>query len=255
MRFGSTGARTFLAGVLVLAWHAHPAFASAMTRNGATSTSGQAGTSRQPQISAPPKAPTVPPGPIGDRSVLVRNQTDWSIVELYASPQSSESWGQDRLGDDQLGAGGQRPLRLGRMRDCGFDLLAIYDNLRREERRGVDLCHARDIVFDGSHASMPIDPAGPDHTITLANDSRMPIQQLFLSPPDAAQWGDDRLTTAAISVGEQRALHYQGGCTADVRVVFANRAAEERRGLDLCAFPTLHITPGWTTQDRPDTRD
>ena len=57
--------------------------------------------------------------------------------------------------------------------------------------------------------------------------------------------------TAAISVGDSRTLTYHGTCTADLRVVFDNRAAEERRGLDLCATPMLVIHPGWTTEDLP----
>jgi hypothetical protein len=91
--------------------------------------------------------------------------------------------------------------------------------------------------------------------VTLVNASPLPIQQLYLSPPDAAQWGDDLLTQSALSAGEQRAIDFHGDCIADVRVVFSNRAAEERRGLDLCANPVLTIAPGWTTQVRPDSHD
>jgi hypothetical protein len=35
----------------------------------------------------------------------------------------------------------------------------------------------------------------------------------------------------------------------DIRVVFENRAAEERRGVDLCRRASLSIEPGWTTTD------
>ena len=67
----------------------------------------------------------------------------------------------------------------------------------------------------------------------------------------AAQWGDDLLATSGLSVAEQRAITYSGTCDADIRVVFANRAAEERRGLNLCTHHVLRITPGWTTSDSP----
>ena len=198
---------------------------------------------------AEPARPTL--GPIGEREVTVVNHSKHGMVELYVSPQSADSWGQDELGDDVLDIGHNVHLRLGRMRECSFDVLAVYDDTSREEVRGLNLCHVRVVVFDGHSASLPEQPPGPARSVTVANASALPIQQLYLSPPDAAQWGDDRLAQAALSVGEERAVEFRGDCLADVRVVFTNRAAEERRGLDLCANPKLTIEPGWTTQDPP----
>jgi hypothetical protein len=202
-----------------------------------------------------PAPAQIAPGVPGERSAVVANHAAHSIVELYISPQSAETWGADRLGEDVLDSTTQRLFRLGRMPDCGFDLLAIYDDLSREEQRGVNLCRVHMAVFDGRHATMPPETLGPARSVVVNDASPMPIQQVFISPPDAAQWGDDLLAVAAMSVGEQRTLTFHGPCAADVRVVFSNRAAEERRGLDLCVNPTLRIVPGWTTQDRAGTRD
>jgi hypothetical protein len=85
----------------------------------------------------------------------------------------------------------------------------------------------------------------------LVNRSGRPIQQVYVSPSEADQWGDDRLGQGSISVGDSGSIGYRGPCTADVRVVFDNGAAEERRALDLCAAPALVIEPGWTTADQP----
>ena len=191
---------------------------------------------------------TVPPGPIGERELGIVNRSRHSIVELYASPASADEWGPDRLGERQIDVGARVQVSLGRMRDCGFDVLAIYDDASREEFHAVNLCRTRSLTLDGSTAT----PAPlPSRSITVIDASPLPIQQLFISPLDAAQWGDDLLATASLSVGEQRSLTYQGTCDADVRVVFANRAAEERRGLNLCTTTTLRIVPGWTTADTP----
>jgi len=190
----------------------------------------------------------IPPGPIGERELGIVNRSPHSIVELYASPASVDEWGPDRLGDRQIDVGARLQLSLGRMRDCGFDVLAIYDDASREEFHAVNLCRTRSLTLDGSTAT----PAPlPSRTITVIDASPLPIQQMFISPLDAAQWGDDLLATASLSVGEQRSLTYQGTCEADVRVVFANRAAEERRGLNLCTMNILRIAPGWTTEERP----
>jgi hypothetical protein len=192
-------------------------------------------------------------GPLGDRGLSVINRSRLNIQELYVSPQSADAWGQDLLGDAMLQQGQPIRLKLGRMRDCTFDLLAIYDDSSQEEMRGVNVCRTREVAFTGAMATKPPPPPGPEHRVMVSNASPMPLQQLFISAPDAAQWGDDRLAQSAMSVGEQRSIAFNGPCRADLRVVFANRAAEERRNMDLCANPDLHIAPGWTTQDRTDT--
>lgn len=190
-------------------------------------------------------------GPLGDRVVTVINHAPHGAVELYISPQSADAWGPDQLGETMLDPGAQRLFALGKLRDCGFDLLAVYDDLSREEQRGVDLCKVKQVIFDGAHASLPPDALGPLHNLTVIDKTPMPLQQLYISPPDAAQWGDDLLSSGAMSVNEQRGVSYHGPCSVDVRVVFSNRAAEERRGVNLCVMTTLRVAPGWTTTDQP----
>lgn len=205
-------------------------------------------------LTATPSAALAEPvqGPLGDRGLSVTNRSRFNIQELYASPQSAEAWGQDLLGDAMLVHGGTQRLKLGRIRDCSFDLLAIYDDSSQEEMRGVNVCRRREVSFTGALATRPTPPPWPARRVTATNASPLPMQQLFISAPDAAQWGDDRLTQSAMSVGEDRKIDFNGPCRADVRVVFTNRAAEERRNLDLCANPVLRVAPGWTTQDRAD---
>ncbi len=202
---------------------------------------------------AEPAHPTQ--APVGDREVVVANHTARTIIELYVSAQAADSWGQDRLNDDELAPGATTHIKLGRSRDCYFDLLAVYDDTSREESRGVNVCRDRELAFEGKHVIAPQEALGPQRSVTVINGSPRPIQQLYFSSPDAAQWGDDLLVNSSISVGEQRRIEFRGDCNADVRVVFSNRSAEERRGLDLCRFPELRVVPGWTTSDRQDARD
>lgn len=191
---------------------------------------------------------------MGEREVTVLNRAPRPMNELYASPQTAEQWGEDRLGDGILEAAGTFRLRLGRSRDCLYDFMVIYDDASREEQRGVDICRTRQISFDASTATAPPE-TGTEHQVTLLNRSARPIQQVFLSPPEANQWGDDRLAQGSISVGGQRSIAWHGDCLLDLRVVFENRAAEERRGIDLCRRPQISIAPGWTTADEPPADD
>jgi hypothetical protein len=192
--------------------------------------------------------PVAVQGPLGDRELTVLNSSQRPINEVYVSPQSADQWGQDRLGEHMLAVGDSLRLHLGRTRECLFDALVVYDDASREENRGVNLCHTRQVVFDGHTATVP-PGTGTEHSVTLANHARRPIQQVFISPAAASQWGDDRLSEGSISVGDRRPVTWYGDCTVDLRVVFENRAAEERRGVDLCGTPVVSIEPGWTTAD------
>lgn len=194
-------------------------------------------------------APVAPPaGPVGEREVTITNRSDLAISEVYVSPTSTDAWGEDRLGDTLLEPRKSTRIRLGRMRDCGFDVLVIYEDASREERTMQNLCRTRQVTFDGRTRIVPQLPTVAAREVTLANQSGRAIQQVFISAADAAAWGDD-LLGRAISVGEHGMVTWRGGCTVDVRVVFENRAAEERRGVDLCHRSSLSIEPGWTTSD------
>jgi len=192
--------------------------------------------------------PVAPPGPLGEREATVVNRAALSISEVFVSPTSTDAWGDDRLGDAVLEPGRTLRLRLGRLRDCAFDVLVIYEDSSREERLAQNLCRSRQVAFDGKSRTLPQVVALQVHELALANQSGRAIQQVFVSSADAAQWGED-LLARTISVGETGRVVFRGACTADVRVVFENRSAEERRGIDLCRRATLSIEPGWTTSD------
>lgn len=184
--------------------------------------------------------------PPGDRELAIANHSQQPINEIYASPSSADHWGDDRLGEETLPPGRTFHLKLGRVRECEFDIQVVYEDAGHEDARHVNVCRQHQLAFDGSGA---IAVEAPSHDVTLANRSSRPIQQVLISPSDAGDWGDDRLGNASISVGGDKTIRYRGDCVADLRVVFDNRSAEERRGIDICATPRIAIEPGWTTAD------
>lgn len=185
--------------------------------------------------------------PPAERELAILNRASQAINEVYVTASSTDHWGEDRLGDQTLAPGQTLRLRLGRSRDCAFDVQVVYEDASREEAHGVNLCKQRQVAFDGSGAKAPA--AAPVRDVTLVNRSARPIQQVLISPADAGDWGEDRLGNGSISVGDAATLHYRGDCVADLRVVFDNRGAEERRGIDICATPRIVVQPGWTTAD------
>jgi hypothetical protein len=185
--------------------------------------------------------------PAAERDLAIANRAQQTINEIYVSPASADHWGEDRLGDDMLRPGQTFHVKLGRVRECEFDVQVVYEDASHEDAKDVNVCRQHQVAFDGSTAAAAV--AAPLHDVTLANRSARPIQQVLISPSEAGDWGEDRLGNASLSVGASTTLQYRGDCVADLRVVFDNRAAEERRGVDLCASHRIAIEPGWTTAD------
>jgi hypothetical protein len=200
-------------------------------------------------FAAPSTLGAVRAQPAPEHELMVGNHGRRPIVELYASPTATDSWGEDRLGEQTLEPGRNVHVKLGRGRDCVFDVQAIYEDASREEQHGVDVCRGRGVTFDGTVTIAPQRIVSPTHDVVVANRAGRPIQQVLISPSDAGDWGDDRLGDTSISVGDTAHVHYRGSCVADIRVVFDNRSAEERRGVDFCVARRIAVQAGWTTAD------
>lgn len=94
--------------------------------------------------------------------------------------------------------------------------------------------------------------AAEPRTILLANRHLATVEQVFLSASNDPDWGPDRLGADVLEMGDDRTVTMRGGCDADLRIVFANGGAEERRALDVCATPRIVLRPGWTVANELD---
>jgi len=185
-----------------------------------------------------------PARPAGaDRVLTVVNHSRHAITQLFVSSSTTDDWGQDRLTGTPIAPGASAPIRLGRVPDCTYDIQAVYDDASTEEQRSFDICHPRPLAFDGSSATDP----GPMHAVSLLNGGPRKIEEVYISSPTANGWGEDLLGDRAIAPGGRGSLQFRGDCTADLRIVFDNESAEERRAFDLCRHAALTIAPGWTT--------
>lgn len=181
-------------------------------------------------------------------SLLVRNSDHGPVVErFYLSPSTApgDSFGPDRL-SAPLGPG--RSIRIalplpGEAAHCDYDMRAIYASGAKEDRYRVNICAIGGAVFNGPVGNAPIGnttagggphPGAP--ALRVANDYRVPLAHLFVSPSSSHHWGPDRLagaamvaphTTAAVAVPA-------GGCVFDLRAVFDNEVVQQIGRVDLC---------------------
>ncbi len=191
------------------------------------------------------------------RQASVTNRARVTVRELYARAtnlegrglenRGQEGWGADRLGNATLEPRADFALRI-RSRDCRFDLRAVYENDREELQPGLDLCRTEQVDLAGPGPAVP----GELRRLLLVNGYGRTIAQVFLIAPDPDDWGEDQLGDATLAPGARQEVSVTSACQVDLRIVFDSDAAEERRGIDLCANSLVVLRPGWTVAERLD---
>ncbi len=174
------------------------------------------------------------------REATVENVTDLALRELYATPATpggrATERGPDRLGAELVPPDSSFTLRLGRTRDCVYDVTAVFEDDSVEERRRADLCRRARLVFG--------DPAVPRRELEVANGSGRTMRSLFAAtqPVPAGQertpeqWGPDRIGASPVEAGETLRLRLRArACQADLRAVYEDDTEEVKRGVELCA--------------------
>jgi hypothetical protein len=175
----------------------------------------------------------------------LRNAAGATILRLFARRAGAEGWGPDRLGANVLRAGASFALRL-RSPDCRLDLRAEYENGEAEEIAGHDICATPRLAFDGSRIPRP-----PLRSFVLVNRHGAAIAEFYASAPQDEEWGPDRLR-GELARGSRAEVALAADCEVDLRAVFPNGSAEERRGVDICEASMVVLRPGWTIAERVD---
>ncbi len=186
-----------------------------------------------------------------DPSFQLVNNTGRTINEVYASPSSQSDWGRDRLGNDVLPNGRTRAMRLP-SGECRWDVRVVLEGGQAEERRNLDLCNTQRLVFGntaaprgaargGKGGAAASGPSG-NPSFNLMNRSRAELREVYASPSTQDDWGTDRLGQETVSPGGTFAIRLpEGECVYDLRVVYADGRAEERRRVNLCEVTVMNF--------------
>ena len=183
-------------------------------------------------------------------SFNVANRASSVINELYASPASASNWGRNRLAGVAVPPGQRYAIRLPADGNCIYDVRVVYANGQSDERRGVDTCAVDDLPFPaaarpgGRPGTRPggTQAATANPSFRLVNRGTNEINELYASPVGDDGWGEDRLGDDTVAPGATRVIRLPAGeCRWDVRVVYANGKATEKRRLDLCSIEDLPV--------------
>ena len=186
------------------------------------------------------------PAEAQNRFWLVNNAGD-TIQTAHVSPSRLSNWGPDILGNSVLPAG-NRVYVTPNFGDCVLDVRVTYANGREETRMGLNACSLNTIAFGsgGGGAGASISggpgasvsaPRGGDPSFNFVNRSGQTIRELYISLSSNSNWGSDRLGNNVMNPGQSLWVTLPGGgsCAADIRVVYMNGAASERRGVETCS--------------------
>jgi hypothetical protein len=161
------------------------------------------------------------------REMTVRNETDAILLQVFAAPPNAPGRGPDRLGENIIPAGREWRVRLGRTRDCIFDVTAVFEDGEEETRPALNLCRTSRVMFG--------DPDAPRREARIANTGDRAIREFYASTRAPLAWGPDRLSTDMLPAGTDFTLRVRGAdCLWDLRAVYEDDAEEVKQAVDLC---------------------
>lgn len=81
-----------------------------------------------------------------------------------------------------------------------------------------------------------------DPSFRLHNRGRIPIREVYVSSSTVNNWGPDRLGANMLPPGQSLSIRLpRGSCMNDIRIVWQNGQANERRGVNTCQFTDLNV--------------
>ena len=175
------------------------------------------------------------PAQAQNRFSLVNN-TGQTIERVFVSPSRLTAWGNDVLGEAVLPPG-QSVWIVPQRSDCVLDIKVVYQGGREEERRQLNACSLSRVVWGGA-------PSGADNpSFQFVNSTGVVVNELYVSLSTDTGWGRDRLGQGTLAPGAGMPVSLPAGkvCTVDIRVVYADGRALERRRVETCSLRELNF--------------
>ena len=81
-----------------------------------------------------------------------------------------------------------------------------------------------------------------DPSFRLNNRGNSPIREVYVSATNVNNWGQDRLGQNVLPPGQSLTIRLpRGQCMNDIRIVWQNGQASERRNINTCQFTDLNV--------------
>ncbi|MGG5810059.1 Tat pathway signal protein [Falsiroseomonas sp. CW058] len=176
------------------------------------------------------------------------NDTGRVIERAYVSSSRISDWGPDILGTGVLPPG-NRVWVTPNFGDCLLDVRVTYQGGGEETRMQVNACNLSQIVFGRSGAGAGAGIGGgagamvqPGRVVgnpsfNFVNGTGVTIREIYVSLSSDGNWGPDRLGANVMQPGQRMSISLPatGVCTVDMRVVYMDGRAAERRRIETCS--------------------
>ena len=184
------------------------------------------------------------PARADDASFTLVNRASVAVRELFVTPAGDARWGQNRVAGHPIPPGGSFGVHRRNDGNCILDLRAMFADGRAEERKGLNTCNV-DSVAVGLATAAPA-PSGKlpdDPSIRLVNRGAQDVVEFYAAPAGRGAWGANRLDAGPLPAATEKQIRIMrtGDCLFDLRVVFADHTAKEKRGTDLCRIADLPV--------------
>ncbi len=174
------------------------------------------------------------------------NDSGRVIERAFVSSSRVSEWGPDILGTGVLPPG-NRVWVTPNFGDCVLDVRITYQGGGEETRMAVNACGLSQIVFGrggsgatiGGGAGAAVSPGrvAGNPSFNLVNGTGVVIREVYVSLTTESNWGSDRLGANVLQPGQRLSVSLPAGntCTVDMRVVYVDGRANERRGIETCS--------------------
>ncbi len=203
-------------------------------------------------------APASAPAPSGQNpSFNLVNRTQQPIRELFVTPSGNANWGQNRLDGrsgrpSSLAANASFNVRRAADNNCIFDIKVVFADGKSEEQRNLNTCAVEEVAISLPGAAAAAPPPGQaggtgkaadDPSVKLFNRAAVAITEFYAAPAGLNDWGQNRLDKAPLPPDQNRqvVLPRDGNCIYDLRVVFADKRAREKKRANLCRITELPV--------------
>lgn len=173
------------------------------------------------------------------------NNSGRVIEQAFVSSSRVSNWGPDILGSSVLPPG-NRVWVTPNFGDCILDVRVTYQGGGEDTRMQVNACNLSQIAFGsgagagarvqgGAGAVISPGVAG-NPSFWFANGSGVTIREVYVSLATDGNWGPDRLGSQVLQPGQRLQVNLPAGvtCLVDMRVIYMNGQAAERRRVETC---------------------
>jgi hypothetical protein len=191
----------------------------------------------------------MPAGAQAQNRFWLVNESGRVIESAYVSSSRVADWGPDILGTSVLPPG-QRVWVTPNFSDCVLDIRITYQGGGEESRMQVNACNLSQIAFGRTAGSGATIGGGAGATVApgrqvvgnpsfvFTNGTGLTIREVYVSLSSDSNWGGDRLGANVLQPGQrlQVSLPATGVCSVDMRVVYMDGRAGERRRVETCSL-------------------